>query len=376
MAAEALPATGSTASRRVGGAARPRRTQRRAERGAAPARLTLPRLTGVSACADPFQTEAAVAYAGVLLDAGLLTPQFHWYDRSLILPACEAALQHWLDGEAGTFRVLDLGLTVQPLQTKSIQEGMVFELQVSAGSASMITCAPVLHRLRAIDRSLPRVVLNHIERLSWRTVPLGACCDQLGMAEWSMWGGCRDAIEHAREMGITGDERQQYLDSVLTRAQIKARTPAWVLGWSKRAADAYSAPRLRAIAARCRDALCAQVLVSVAALLDSKEVAGSVHESAREDGGEFVGYGAVLRYDENDYTDALLEHIINYALEGGVSYELLRSHSVAPGDVAGMREWAEATAQWLRQARLLDHLTWLLSGAESLYGTAEETLPA
>jgi PRTRC genetic system protein F len=125
---------------------------------------------------------------------------------------------------------------------------------------------------------------------------------------------------------------------------------------------------LSKVACTTSDQLVSQILEAIDALGKQGTPTADLHSRAREDGGEFVGYCALVRYSEDDQTEGLAEYLCNYAMESGESYEVVLSVPVSQGETEALRDVLGDVGAWLDACGLLDRLMWLLSGADSVYG--------
>ncbi|HQR21910.1 MAG TPA: hypothetical protein PKV98_13635 [Burkholderiaceae bacterium] len=291
-----------------------------------------------------------------LLDCGLIPYGLQTPSVELLPQLCEYALQAWLDATAGHLSVLDVGLVAEVEREQIV---------ISAGPAQAreLICGPVLERLHALDARLPASVLTRLERVSWKAVPLISCHDQFDIASYTQWGGCQDAEEHADEMDLSGEDREQYFEQAITRAQILERTPAWALQPPE---EGYLGnDELRAFGAATADPLAAQIIAALLALEAAPAPHHLVHGQAREEGGECVGYGALLRFGEEDWVLPLAEQVVNSAFEAGTGYDDTVRAALGLDDANGLRTFLDDLSPWLRLTQQFDHLLFLLSGAQS-----------
>lgn len=321
------------------------------------------------------QDRGASALACMLLEAGLLPASLREADPKQIGGMCRAALQQWLDERAAGFRVLGLNLSLRDDRQYSWPEGArsgVLLMSCYAGEVASVCCADTLARLRRLDERLPREVLQRIEAVAWKGVPVLSCSDQLGLAEWLLWGGCESPEEHADECEFEAEDRSSYLESVLTRKAILEATPEWVADARWNAASALTDADIDALAANTVDPLCSQILFTLKALTSFESPAAAFHKRvSEEDGGQFVGFGALLRYSLDDHLPQLGEELGNYAMESGEGYDTVLMSKFEFGWTEEMVEQLDRVEAWLRACRLEDHLLWLLGGADSLYGGSE-----
>lgn len=306
----------------------------------------------------------------MLFDAGLLPPDVRTTDPKAVGAMCQAALQRWVDERSVGFKALSLTVSFDGLHEWEWNERRAaarVRRCCYANEVAQVSCAATMQRLFCIDPRLPHAVLARAGRASWKAVPLLSCADQIGLAEWLLWGGCQSPEEHADENELEGEDRASYLESTLRRAELIERTPRWLLEQPE-GTGPLSDTELRAIAAGTVDPLCSQILVTLAALEALETPTKAMHERLQQDGGQFVGYSALVRYNTDDHLVHLAEELGNYAMESGDAYDSVIFDVLLPGNGEEFAEWLDDLAAWLRACRLLDHLLFLLGGADSIYG--------
>lgn len=259
----------------------------------------------------------------------------------------------------GRLRRLDLAVHLTLVEAQGSGGTSVVQVEGYSGGTSVIDCSSGLERLRRADARLPASVLHGLEKSAWKVLPVVTCADQLGLAQWVLWGSCESPEEHADEMGLEAEEREEYLKSAPTRADIVERSPGWLTQGEK----LLTLDEMAALADRSGDAYCSKVVKALSELDRLPEVPGVTHEDARNDGGEFVGYGAVLTYGD-DWTCMLVDHMVQYAMEGGVSYEMAFGQGIALTGADDLLADLERTAEWLSHCRALDDLIDLLAGEQ------------
>jgi len=285
---------------------------------------------------------------------------------------CAAALSRWAGAAAGQLKVLRPSLSLEAFATSEgarpkPQSAWTIGIEGSVEGFQEVVCGPTLLRLHKAERRLPITALSLGERASWKTIPIVTCDNQLSLAEWLLWGGCSDATEHAAETELEGEDLEAYLASVPSRAALEAELPAW---FSSKAMEGrpLSTKALKALATRTSDPLAAAVASTLVELQRLSDELPNFHESAREEGGEFIAFGAMVRYSKSDSLPDLTEQMCNYALEGGQSYECVLNYTQPVGDRESFGRWIKQTSHWFRAVRSLDYLLWLLGGADSRYG--------
>jgi len=337
-------------------------TGRAIARSAAPG-LTLPRLGAhVPEEIRTAHDERAAGLAVLLLDAGLLPHELRTSDPGAISSMCEAALRQWVAERTVGMKVLSLTVTVDGVREWNGTPSGSLRFCCYAAEVVQVVCGPVLQQLFRIDPRLPRAVLERTERLAWKAVPLLACSDQLGLAEWLLWGGCQSPEEHAEENELEGEDRTSYLESVVRREDILETCPEWIFEPDGSRTGSID---LAAIAGSTDDPLCCQILTALSAL-EAMEAPGClIHDRQQDGGAQFIGFSALLRYSEDDELVFLGEEFGNYAMESGEAYDCVMVDVIPGGDKATFAKWLDGFAAFLTTCRLLDHLLFLLGGSDS-----------
>jgi len=332
--------------------------------------LTLPALSGaVPVRLGAPANERASALALMLLDCGLLPPALRTRERTQLDAACSAALQGWIDARCAGLKVLDLRVSTEMLTAwGSAAEGKDYiTLSCFADGISEVVCGGTLEHLYRIDPRLPKAVLDRLERVAWRSVPVLSCSDQIDLAEWLLWGSCHDETEHAEENELEGDDLASYLASVPSRAEVLAGLPTWL---TERTNDPIDDKGLARIARKVRDPLTAEIIETLAELAALWTPMVDQHDQARNDGGQFVGFGALVRYAATDHFGLIAESLCQYAMESGEGYDVVHRQAIRLGDASGLKDWLSEIEPWLQACRLTDHLLSLLGRADSTNGAA------
>jgi PRTRC genetic system protein F len=322
--------------------------------------LRLPRLDDALLGDIPIVNDRAVVdLCCALLDAGVLTADLQRRDSKALHETAATALSRWLAARVGSMRRLDLAVHMTLVEAKDERGTSIVQVEGYSDGMSVIDCSGGLERLRRVDARLPASVLRGLEKMAWKVLPVVTCADQVGIARWVLWGGCESPEEHADEMRFQAEEREEYLKSAVTRAEIAERAPEWIT----RAEDLLTLGQMAALAARSRDPYCSKIVKALRDLERFPAVQGVTHDEARNDGGEFVGYGAVLTCGE-DWTCMLVDHMVDYAMEGGVSYEMAYGQGFGLSSADDLMADLEGTAEWLSGCRALDHLIDLLASEQ------------
>ena len=168
-----------------------------------------------------------------------------------------------------------------------------------------------------------------------------------------MWGGEENVDDYIESHDLDDEDAAQVRASSLNRADILKHTPEWV--FSKRYGKRLTEQALTRIAKCSHDPFCRQMARSVLAFPATPPWNESLEE-AQDNGGEFIGFGAVLRWSEDDHTLTLLEALWDQAQQSGEGFELCGTHSQALGDAPALQQWLAQQATMLGHLRLLDNL--------------------
>jgi PRTRC genetic system protein F len=141
------------------------------------------------------------------------------------------------------------------------------------------------------------------------------------MAEWAWWAGCSSPEEYADYNGLEGEERAEYLEQVIRPEQLDGSAPAWIK--QHRRLTRAQAQRLSKTQ---RDPFVREVGRALCALMRERDSI-CTHETfhsrvMNDDGAEFVGWGAILRWSRRDHMVDLLEAIGQHAYDSGVAYDI------------------------------------------------------
>ena len=312
---------------------------------------------------NPDQSIAALAL--LLLDAGVLRDCDLKRRRTWLANTCQKALAAWAAKHSEVLRifkpVLSFRIGDQPYpgeSSRKANDALPLHVEWYASEPQHLIVGPAIAHLENMHGGLGRTVIRCISYYGWRSVPVFTFDDQLNVASHCLWGGAENIDEYVESYGLEDDDAAQVRENCIDRHHILEHTPAWV--FSGNGAHQPSDRALRRIAKRSPDAFCQNV---VRALLELQATPPSADfmQDLMDTEGEFIGFGAVLRWSEADHTDTVLEALCDEALNSGVSFELCGYHAQPVDDVAGFRQWLAALTDHFASVRRLDALIAILA---------------
>lgn len=334
--------------------------------------LALPRLAGAIplTVVPPHLAAANASIASFLIQSGAIregdVPE-KWDDA---IEICQGALGAWLKRELGPLHCLEPVFT---LTASSGSDGGSIPRKGTREAASIRYSSvelvwyennlqqwPVGAGLEALERAFPglgQATLDILRRQSRFVYPLftpDLACD---VASYVYWCG-EDDEEAALDMEAGDDEeaREAMRDEMVTRCKLDEAFPSWATAMpSKRpkpltlavigqVASSSDDPAIRAIAA---DAL-------NLARLRIKDVFSPAVE------GEFLGWGAVLSWREDDLTVRVYDDLVQLAYQGEFCDRIGELDIVLDAPQA-MRSWQRAMRLRFKAIRLIDRLILLLA---------------
>lgn len=221
---------------------------------------------------------------------------------------------------------------------------------------------PVGQGLQALEEALPglgRTVLQVLRERCAQVYPLftpDIACD---VARYVYWCG-EDNEEIALDMHCGEDEREREAmrSEMLTRATLDECYPKWAQEWMgrsakgrirrcclRRAARTVANPRLHQIVVDAR--ALSQLRIDVEAFRPDFE-------------GEYIGFGAVLSWDEGDVTTRIYDDLLQIAHQGECC-ERMGELRIALDEPGALGVWLRAMRPRFQAIRLIDRLIHLLA---------------
>lgn len=312
----------------------------------------------------------------LMLDGGMIPPQ-RW-TRSLrqLESICSASFAEWIEQRVGRLQVLEprFGATImgRHVHAPDASDGQLW-IGWSADTTQSVTIGPAIRALADVHPCLPGTVLSAINKAGWDSIPVVCFDDQLYLSECYIWGGASDADECADEWGMSEEEKADFVASHITRSEILNRTPEFAFAFGKaRFGSHRSLERL----GRAATELPVRRVVELVCEIERMKPIGMVRDflrTASEEGGDFVGYGAVLRWSDDDLTPDVFQAVGESAYESGCGQEECCVRCLRLDDAEAFMAFLEDLSAVLDAMRRLDELLWVLSAEEwSSYSPTRE----
>ncbi|RZI42156.1 PRTRC system protein F [Herbaspirillum sp. HC18] len=323
--------------------------------------LSLPRLANaIPLSVVPSQIAAAnAAVARFLIQAGAVRggdiPQT-WDDA---LQVCERALDAWVKRELGPlhcFRpyfsltaVDDAGGYPSASRKKPVRYhkvdicwGECREQQWVVGDA--------LEALERQQAGFGATVLNVLRDRSRFVYPLftpDLACDVASYVYWC--GEDNEEVALDMECGDNEDEREAMREEMVTRKKLDEAFPAWAIATPRKRRLPRAA--LVRLAQDASDPLTRDIATDVLAL-----TALHIEDEFRPDvDGEYIGFGAVLSWREDDLTVRIYDDLLQMAHQSEFC-DRIGELEIALDAPQTMRGWRSAMRVRFKTIRLLDHL--------------------
>lgn len=322
--------------------------------------LSLPRFhEDIPALILPVQRQAAnAAVARFLLEAGVLREDdipSKWTD---VLTVCEQAFNRWLRYELGELQQLNPTFVLNVCRderTPNDEGGQTDESLHLVWYQNGIQQWSIGQMLDDLERDygVGRFVLQTLIRQSNHVYPLFTPDSALQTASCLYWYGESnetDALD--MEFGDDEEARAEALETWITYADFKADYPAWVLEGRK---QRLALARLARLAETMTDTRLRSIVWDTFNLAQLK-----FKTSYAVDGdGEFVGFGGVLSWHEDDITVRVFDDLLEMAYQGE-SFDLMGELRLELSDPLGMKQWQSDMRVHLKAIRLIDRLIYHL----------------
>ncbi|MCD9026823.1 PRTRC system protein F [Luteimonas sp. BDR2-5] len=326
------------------------------------AALTLPRLSpGIPLSVQPcYRRRANAGLARFLVDAGVLREAdvpAAWNDA---LEVCQRALDAWIKRQIGPLHCLS------PLFLLIAGDTDTFPPTRAApdayASARLIwmeeqerqwVVGPGLEALERAQAGLGGAVLDALaaQHDVYPVFTPEAACDVVSYLHW--YGEDNEEAALDMQCGDDEDERAAMREQMVTRAMIDAAFPVWAQGRLPLRAQRLALPRL---AEGVRDARLRAIVDDALAL--SRLRIGP--EFRPEADGEFIGWGAVLSWAEDDLSVRVYDDLVDQAHQGEYC-DIIGAVELPMNAPAAMADWRKAMRARFRAIGLLDRLIHALS---------------
>ncbi|MDR0634134.1 MAG: PRTRC system protein F [Azoarcus sp.] len=257
-----------------------------------------------------------------LLDADVLSPSdipSAWRDS---LDACEQTLARWINREIGPLSCLTPVFSLNILRRgggyddapSSPGDCEALEIGWWEGDIDPWPIGAGLEALARQARGLGAIVLHVLDRQSRLAYPLFTPAVAHEVASMLYWYGENDE-EAALDMSCEeGDEaaREAMRAEMVTRALIASSSPAWAHDWPRGLALPYCARHLRRALKTLTDPTARRIAENALAL----SLLRFENDYLPEAEGEFIGFGGVLAWLEDDVTVRVYDDLVNAAYQG------------------------------------------------------------
>lgn len=309
----------------------------------------------------------------LLLDSEILAEPEWRRSRKDLADRCQKALTRWINERTDGLRHIRPAFSLSVgsrdyysnfAHATGADQSAALEIAWYVEYADVFVVGPQVKRLESVKKGLGLAALRALSEHGWRSFPMMLPQHQLDLAQFCVWGGNDDIDEYLADVGVEGEEAEELREESISRADIVAATPESILKPYR-----WKTPKpgsLRWIERRANDPLAREV-AEVLRLLSAMPELNNPHEEFQDEGGDFYGFSAFLRWSEDDFTLDLAERLTEYAVNGGVGYEVCGLHRQSLDDLDSFREWMRHIDTLFAVTRLLDRLICLLSGASSTH---------
>jgi PRTRC genetic system protein F len=286
-----------------------------------------------------------------------------WRD---VIEVCATALNAWLQRELGALHCIAPQFVMRPLISSHASRSPPSHAAPSEYEQIDLVWFQqheqqwvIGNGVERLEQQVPRLgatVLDILDRQSRFAYPVFVPRIAQEMASMMYWYGEADETMAVEE--CCGDDRaaqQEMLQGMVTKSDIDAAYPDWALSWKP---PTLNKTELMQVIQHCNDRYAAEV-ASQALQLSRMRIKDTFRPDIE---GEFIGFGAVLSWREDDVTIRIYDDLLNMAHEsefcdliGEVSFEL--------HDPQAMQRWQRSMRQRFKAMRLIDRLIWRLAEA-------------
>lgn len=323
--------------------------------------LPLPRLAGaIPLSVVPCQLAAAnAAVARFLIQAGAVRegdiPQA-WDDA---LEVCERALDAWVKRELGTLHCLRPYFSLVAVDeaggypSVSRKEPVRYhKVDISWGECRerQWVVGDTLEALERQQAGFGAAVLDVLREKSRFVYPLftpDLACDVASYIYWC--GDENEEVALDMECGDDEEEREAMREDMVTRKKLDEAFPAWAIATPRK--RFLSRAALARLAQGASDSLGRDIAADVLALATLR-----IEDEFRSDvDGEYIGFGAVLSWREDDPTVRIYDDLLQLAHQSEFC-DRMGELEIALDAPQAMRGWQCAMRVRFRAIRLLDRL--------------------
>ena len=329
--------------------------------------LALPRIDHRIPC-DIVPCKLASANARIaqfLIDAKALKERdipAQWRDE---LDVCRTGLDAWLKREIGDLHCIAPKFVLQPVADDEGGRQRSSAIKTAYSHVEILwfqhdeqqwAIGGGLERLEAAVPGLGVTALSVLDDQSRFVYPLFAPKDAHDIASMLYWYGEDDETMAVEE--VCGDDaaaQAAMREEMVTSKHFAEAYPAWSLSWKP---ETLKQSALVNIVREGKNAYATDIATTVLELARLH-----IKDEFRPDiDGEFIGFGAVLSWREDDLTVRIYDDLINMAQEGEFC-DVMGEVRFALNEPEAMRAWQRGMRPRFKAMRLIDSLIWRLSEA-------------
>lgn len=329
--------------------------------------------------ASSSQSGANAALCRFLVEAGAVREHDLPDNEPDPLKACQRAIDAWIKRQVGPLHCLEPRFAVSVLDEHGNYPAMRDGRQTPYAQLDMYWCEyreaewAVGQRLEALNAAMPNLgctVLQVLREQSRYVYPLFTPDIADDVASYVYWQGEMDEEAALDMMCEDGDEadREAMREEMVTRRMLDAAYPEWARRWQHRpakgerrrkgapvwrpcslpqAVKTLADPRLRQIVA---DALALSRLTLTDDFKPDIE-------------GEYIGFGAVLSWDEGDVTTRIYDDLLNLAHQAEFC-DRMGEVLIPLNDPGALGAWFQRMGQCFEAIGLIDRLIHGLSAGD------------
>lgn len=292
-----------------------------------------------------------------MVDEGLLVECPVGTDMAGLRDQCWQALTKWVTERLNGLQILNVRLDFslflhqRPLNSN---DQPLTSLQVTwqAVDAPTVTVKAAVEVLERARSNLGKTALFEVTRHAWQSIPIMSCTDTVGLAQYILWGGCADEHANAAEFEIEGEEKRNYFANTIPRSQVVSSLPKWLV---KGVRKPLSDRDLRRVQMRARDPYVGQVAELILALRALPPTDDFLNSIQNDSEGEFIGYGAYLRWTSDDSTLDVCDAQLNERFQDGTGFEVAGAQQL-PLEQSSLGDFLAEIEPLLKRASLVDQL--------------------
>lgn len=321
--------------------------------------------------ASTTQASANAALCRFLIGAGAVREGDLPDDEPDPLKACECAIDAWIKRQIGPLHCLEPRFAVNVLDEHGHHPAMRDGRQTAYVQLDVYWCAyreaewPVGRCLEALNAAMPHLgstVLQVLREQSRYVYPLFTPDIADDVASYVYWQGEQDEEAALDMMCEEGDEadREAMREEMVTRRMLDDAYPEWARCWLARSdkgvrrrkgASAWRPCCLRRAAKTLTDPRMRQIAADALALSRL-----SLSDDFRPDiEGEYIGFGAVLSWDEGDVTTRIYDDLLNLAHQAEFC-DRMGEVLIPLHDPGALEAWFQRMGQRFQAIALIDRL--------------------